>query len=199
MDTPDILIIGAGVIGCSLARELVRAGRRIVVLDRGRAGGGASSAAAGLLSPTLVAAPAGHLTDLFYQSALLYEDWIRELTAEGGGDVGFRRAGLLEVHADEGEAAQARQDLDMVTRPGRCAEWLDNQELRRHEPALALRQEDPTVGAPRDRGPFKSGNFSQDARMLVAATSSARSTAQTTNPDPRCRHRPRAQVGSEVL
>lgn len=46
--SPDYPILGGGIIGCSLARELVHTGARAVV-ERGRIGGEASSAATGVL------------------------------------------------------------------------------------------------------------------------------------------------------
>jgi glycine oxidase len=138
METPDYLVIGGGIIGCTLARELARVSRKVVVLDRGRAGAQASSAAAGLLSATLSAAPVGPLADLCFESAALYESWVSELQADGAGDVGFARSGLLEV----AEASQSPEALAVSTgelaRPGRRAEVLSAEELRRREPALAV-------------------------------------------------------------
>src|SRR5262249_47571883 len=92
MDTPDILVMGGGIIGCSLARELARVSKKVTVLDAGRAGGGASTAAAGLLTPSLATMPPGALVDLCHESAALYESWVQELRQDGAGDVGFRRA-----------------------------------------------------------------------------------------------------------
>ena len=81
METPDILVIGAGIIGCTLARELARISRKVVVLDRRTAGAGASSAAAGLLAPALSTSAVGPFADLCFQSADLYDSWVAELHA----------------------------------------------------------------------------------------------------------------------
>lgn len=48
----DLVIIGAGVIGLAAAYHAAKAGARVVVLDRGRIGGGASRGNAGLLVPS---------------------------------------------------------------------------------------------------------------------------------------------------
>jgi glycine oxidase len=137
METPDVLVIGAGVIGCSLARELARAQAKVIVVERGTAGCGASSAAAGLLVPVFSDTPAGPLVELCYQGAVLYESWLEELYADGAGDVGFRRAGLLDVWTCPEEAARQRQEMARAARPGWRAETLSAEELRRREPALA--------------------------------------------------------------
>jgi glycine oxidase len=134
METPDILILGAGVIGCSLARELVRANATVTVLDRGPAGGAASSAAAGLLSPTVSAAPSGPLTELCYQCGAIYESWVQELREDGADDVGFGRPGMLEGWTD----SPAKHTAGLpASRPGHRVELLSAEELRRREPALA--------------------------------------------------------------
>jgi glycine oxidase len=136
MNTPDVLIIGAGIIGCSLGRELARAGSRVLVVDRGSVGGESSSAAAGLLSPTLVPTPAGPFVDLCTQSASLYEPWVKELLAEGGGDVGFRRTGVLSVALDPAEADPLQRWACGAVSSARRVEWLGAAELRRLEPNL---------------------------------------------------------------
>ena len=46
----SIVVLGGGIIGCALAEELACAGAHVILLERGRVGDEASSAAAGILS-----------------------------------------------------------------------------------------------------------------------------------------------------
>jgi len=129
METPDFLVIGGGIIGCSLARELARVSRSVVIVERCQVGAGASSAAAGLLAPALSASPVGPLADLCFESASLYESWVAELRQDGASDVGFRQPGLLELH-------ESAQPPSLVDSARQRVERLSPAELRKQEPAL---------------------------------------------------------------
>ncbi|MCZ6904350.1 MAG: FAD-dependent oxidoreductase, partial [Acidobacteria bacterium] len=50
VETADIVIVGGGLIGASVAFRLAQAGRKVAVVDRGEPGQEASSAAAGMLA-----------------------------------------------------------------------------------------------------------------------------------------------------
>jgi glycine oxidase len=136
METPDFLLIGGGIIGCTLARELARQSKKVVVLDSGPAGGGASSAAAGLLPPNFGAQPGDALNELGHQCAARYESWVDELRSEGAGDVGFHRLGLLDVWMDARMEEQQRSWHAQHPRPGSRIELVSGKELYRREPAV---------------------------------------------------------------
>jgi glycine oxidase len=101
----DVIVIGGGVIGLSIARELV--GRNsVLLLDRGPTGQGTSRAAAGMLSPLSEADDQGSFFQLSRASHALYDRFVEELQAETGFDVGYSKDGLLCLASTE-EAAKS--------------------------------------------------------------------------------------------
>src|SRR5215471_6616985 len=98
----DVAIVGAGVIGCSLARELAGRGRDVLVIDRRHPGAEASSAAAGLLSPQNEALRPSPFFELGMESRALHASLAEELAAETGIAVGYRRCGILRCTFAEG-------------------------------------------------------------------------------------------------
>jgi glycine oxidase len=97
----DTVVVGGGVIGLALARELSSRGSDVVVVERGRTGDEASSAAAGLLSPQSDAESPSPFFDLARKSRDLYPEWSAALEAETGIDIGWRRTGVLRFGAPE--------------------------------------------------------------------------------------------------
>jgi glycine oxidase len=91
----SVLIVGGGVIGCSLARELAGRGVAVTVVERAEPGAEASSAAAGLIAPQAEGLPPGPLFDLAIAGRALYPGWSEDLERETSIDVGWRRTGIL--------------------------------------------------------------------------------------------------------
>lgn len=89
-------------IGCSIALRLARLGLTVAVIERGRIGGEASSAAAGMLSPQTEASGPDHFLDLCLRSRSMYRDFAQHLTETSGIDVEYRDEGTLCIVA-EGE------------------------------------------------------------------------------------------------
>lgn len=101
--SPDVLVIGAGVIGLATAFELLRAGLRVTVLERGTVGrGSASWAGGGILAPLHPADVTPALAPLLAESLKLYPEWCRAVQDAGGIDPEFERSGLVILDsADE--------------------------------------------------------------------------------------------------
>lgn len=98
MNNFDFLIVGGGVIGLSIARELhKRGGRNICVIECGEVGKEASWAAAGMLSPDIEAAPNGHFYRLCRRSLSMYPQFANELLDETGEDIELDRAGTISL------------------------------------------------------------------------------------------------------
>src|SRR5262245_3553971 len=96
----DVIVIGGGVIGLSIAREL--AGRKsVLLLDRSSTGQGTSRAAAGMLSPLSEADDQGPFFQLSRASYLLYDGFVENLQLETGSDVGYSTDGLLFLASSE--------------------------------------------------------------------------------------------------
>jgi glycine oxidase len=102
----ETLVVGAGIIGLACARALHDAGHHVAVLDSGPAGAGASTAAAGLLSP-LFEAPSGPLADACFEARDLWQTWASELAEESGLDLGYDRTGALVPELEDNAAALA--------------------------------------------------------------------------------------------
>src|SRR5713226_4593655 len=84
----DVIVIGGGIIGLSIAREL--AGRKsVLLLDRSATGQGTSRAAAGMLTPLSEADDQGPFFQLSRASLAMYDRFVDELRKEPGLDVAY--------------------------------------------------------------------------------------------------------------
>jgi glycine oxidase len=151
--TPDVIVVGGGPIGLSIAWRAGQRGLRAIVVDAGE--GGAWRAAAGMLAPATEAEYGEpELLELGLRSAALYPDFCAEL-----GDVGYREVGTLAVARDADEAAELDRLLEFRRSLGLAVQRLLPSAARRAEPALA-----PTVRLALD----VPGDHSVDPRKLVA-------------------------------
>lgn len=112
MDTTDVVVVGGGIIGLSLAWELARSGRTVRVLDQAQPGREASWAGAGMLPPgnrTRACSAADRLRGLSHE---LWPDWSALLQEESGISNEFHRCGALELCAQpDDDLKDAARDL----------------------------------------------------------------------------------------
>ncbi|MGO8818647.1 MAG: glycine oxidase ThiO [Terriglobia bacterium] len=114
----DVLIIGGGIIGCSIAWRLAQAGLRVTVLDRIEPGAEASSAAAGMLAPLGEMVEPAAFSALCVASRGLYPRFASEIEECSGHGVGYRSDGSLLVALDAKLEVELEEVHDRQTAQG---------------------------------------------------------------------------------
>lgn len=139
----DVIIIGGGIIGCSIAYRLAQAGCAVTVVDKGQPGQEASWAAAGMLTPN---ADAFHaipetLSELSFASHDLYPDFITELEEETRLKIGYQTTGSVCVACDFNEAQILAGLVERQIRANRKADEIARADFHRFLPGIAERVE----------------------------------------------------------
>ena len=126
MKTWDLIIIGGGIIGLSLALALRKRGATVLVVERGEPGHEASYSAGGMLVDCSLETP-GALQPLATASARMYPEFAQELQFESGVHVDLRDHGTIVFPPPE----------HVYERPGFTLVSLLPAPLSELEPALA--------------------------------------------------------------
>jgi glycine oxidase len=134
--SPDVIVIGAGAIGTSIAYQLAKAGVNVMVFERGQVGGQATGASAGMIqiNPDRTTPPA--VSTLALESARLFPALATELQERTGMDIGYRPAPLLHVALHEGDEPQLRAHRAWQVDHGVAVAWLDGAAALDLEPTL---------------------------------------------------------------
>jgi glycine oxidase len=170
--SPDVIVIGGGIIGLAVAWRAVELGMRVTVLERDVAGAGTSRVAAGMLAPVSeveFGVAGGRMLELGLRSCSSWPAFAAELEAASGQDVGLSDAGTLMVARDADEARELERQIAFRHSLGLRGDRVRASGARELEPALA-----PTIrlalDLPDDR--------SVDPRQVVSALRSACAAAQ---------------------
>lgn len=133
----DVLIVGAGLIGCGIAYELAKRGAAVTVFDRAEPARAASWAGAGMLAPFSEATPDAELVALCRDGLALYPAFVDELRERTGVDARFRREGTLHVALDDAQLAALAAHAGTFRANGGDVALLDRASALAREPMLA--------------------------------------------------------------
>ncbi|HLZ57868.1 MAG TPA: glycine oxidase ThiO [Ktedonosporobacter sp.] len=134
--TTDVVIIGGGVVGCTIAYHLRKKGVEVIVMEREEIAAESSSAAAGLLSPLGRLLVPGAGTELLLASWSRYDELLPALEEASGVHVEYQQHGSLRTATSEQEEAQLRQQMVFWASLGIEVVWLTGDEARQREPLL---------------------------------------------------------------
>ena len=129
MPVPDVLVVGAGIVGAACADALTEAGLSVEVLESRFAGGGATAAAMGHLVVMDDSEAQFALTSL---SRRLWVDMAPAIPR----DCEDVETGTLWVAADEEEQSHVRKKAAFYRERGVAVEELSSEDLEREEPNL---------------------------------------------------------------
>ena len=163
--TYDVVVVGAGIVGLASAWRAAQRGLSVLVVDRDRAGSGASGVAAGMLAPVTEAEFGEEaLLALNLAGAARWPAFAAELAEHTGLDTGYRQSGALVVAVDRDDLEEVRRLHSFQRSLGLDAEWLGGRDCRRLEPGLS-----PRVGG----GVLAPHDHQVDPRSTVAALRTA--------------------------
>lgn len=138
----EVIVIGGGAIGAACARELARAGRQVLLLERGTDEGASWRAAAGMLAPQIEAAEGDPLFELAVAGRERYAALAIELRENTGIDIQFWQQGIVRLATVETDVAPLQSRAAWQRKRGHAAEWIERNEVRSRWPWLG-----PSYGA----------------------------------------------------
>lgn len=134
----EILIIGGGVIGLSIAREIHKRGvKHITVLEQGVCGRESSWAAGGMLGPQAEADEGGAFFDMTLESRDLYPELASGLLSETGIDIELERTGTLYLAFTDEDVRELRTRCEWQRNAGFAVGRFTAEEARKAEPAIS--------------------------------------------------------------
>jgi len=141
--TPDMVIVGGGIVGLATAWRARERGLSVTLLERDEVGQGTSRVAAGMLAPVAeveFGEDGRRLLELGLRSARMWPGFAAELERATGIDVGLRQTGTLILARDGDEARELERRLAYRESLGLRTERLRPSQAREREPGIA-----PTV------------------------------------------------------
>lgn len=134
----DVVVIGGGVIGLAITRELAMRGvRKVALIERSLLGTEASSAAAGMLAPQAEADSADEFFKLACRSRDMYPHFASGLLEESGVDVELDLTGTLYLAFTEQDEQEINERFEWQQRAGLSVEKLSRHQALKLEPCVS--------------------------------------------------------------
>ena len=141
-DGADVVIVGAGVIGCATAYFLSKEGMKVVVVEQDSIGDHASGFSAGLLSP-IPRISEEVLRPMRQEGYQMHKVLYQQLKEEAGMDYYFREAARMELAFTEAEVNELKLWVDTAQKRWGKLRWLDKEDVY----SIESRVSDEVMGA----------------------------------------------------
>jgi glycine oxidase len=130
----DVVVIGGGIVGCSIAYHLAQQGASVTIVERDSIANQASGFSGGLLNPT---SEIGNLVPLHHQSFGMYPQFLEQVQQESGVDAQAITMPHIELALNEADIPFQKTELDRISQfPNFNSEWLEPGDIRKLEPRI---------------------------------------------------------------
>ena len=133
---PEVVIIGGGIIGCSIAYYLSHSGIDVLVCEREALGSQASGVAAGLLIPFTEHPHDDQFLSMGLKSLETHRFLSQSLSDETGIDVHFEQTPVVIPAFSDLEVEQLKRNVEIAKNLGLKVHWENSYHARQYEPAL---------------------------------------------------------------
>lgn len=131
---PSVVVVGAGIVGCTVAYELAKSGASVTVIEPRAPGQGATRASAGILAPDIEGHGSSLLRLLGRRSIAIYDDFIAELRADSGRDIIYQRNGTFELAFSDADLDRLEELAAALKRDHIESRWLQPSAFDDYEP-----------------------------------------------------------------
>lgn len=139
MKSYNAIVLGAGIAGLSVARELAKLNQRVLLLEREGEGGKTSRAAGGILDPYSEAREESPLLQLGLKALEAYPSLLKELGGTSLKEVEYERFGILYLALSPEDESFLKDRLEWQKAHRLRVEFLGENEVRRVEPTASSR------------------------------------------------------------
>ena len=134
---PSVIIIGGGIIGCSIAYHLSKANSKVTIIEKRKIGSAASGIAAGMIAPLSEGLPKGPTLAVAQESRSLLLELIPKLQEDSGIDVEYSSPGILHLAYTAEEVDDLNLRLTWQKEFNMNLDWLSGIEAKKIEPSIA--------------------------------------------------------------
>lgn len=134
MKAYDVIVLGGGIAGLSVARELAKRKARVLLIEQEKKGAVASRAAAGILDPYTEANQDSPFLTLGLKASEFYSDFLREIAGKTEESVEYKKLGILYLAVSPEDDGLLKDRFEWQKKRSLPVEFVSGNQIQKIEP-----------------------------------------------------------------